>query len=94
MAKVTIAISLDDIRDADILEWLGEQANKSAAVRNALAAYIEGQAGDMLVMILARLERKIDGLQPGAVTSTPATRTGDAPGTEQAAASLDTLADL
>jgi hypothetical protein len=38
MPKTTEAFSLDTERDADILDWLEEQDNKSAAIRAAIRA--------------------------------------------------------
>ena len=49
--KVTIPISMDLKTDADLLEWLKRQENRSAAVREALRAYLRDQvvtAGDVL----------------------------------------------
>ena len=49
--KVTIPISMDLKTDADLLEWLKKQENRSAAVREALRAYLRDQvvtAGDVL----------------------------------------------
>ncbi len=45
MRQQTIVV-MDDERDADILAWLSGQANKSAAVREAIRARIRlGQSG-------------------------------------------------
>ena len=49
--KVTIPISMDLKTDVDLLEWLKRQENRSAAVREALRAYLRDQvvtAGDVL----------------------------------------------
>ena len=49
--KVTIPISMDLKTDADLLEWLKRQENRSASVREALRAYLRDQvvtAGDVL----------------------------------------------
>ena len=40
--KVTIPVSLDDQRDADILAWLDRQSNRSAAVREAIREKMSG----------------------------------------------------
>ena len=55
MAKRTVGFSYDDEVDADIARWLSElddrQANKSAAIRAAIRAYIGPSAitlGDVL----------------------------------------------
>lgn len=34
--RVVIPVSLDDQKDADIIEWLNRHQNKSAAIRDAL----------------------------------------------------------
>jgi len=49
--KVTIPVSMDPRTDADLLDWLKKQENRSAAVREAIRAYLRDQvvtAGDVL----------------------------------------------
>ena len=44
MAKRTVTFVLDDRRDRDILRWLDQQDNKSAAIREAIRGQI-GRSG-------------------------------------------------
>ena len=41
MAKQAITFVVDSDRDRDILHWLEGQANKSAAIREAIRAHLE-----------------------------------------------------
>ena len=41
MAKQAITFVVDSSRDRDILHWLDGQANKSAAIREAIRAHLE-----------------------------------------------------
>lgn len=45
--KVVIPMNLDSERDADIVRWLEQQANRSAAMRDAIRAHI-GQGVTLL----------------------------------------------
>ena len=45
--KVVIPLNLDSERDADIVRWLEQQANRSAAIRDAIRAHI-GQGVTLL----------------------------------------------
>jgi hypothetical protein len=54
MARV-INISVDDQTDNDILLWLEQQPNKSAAIRLAIRAYMAKQDGPTLADILAEI---------------------------------------
>jgi hypothetical protein len=57
MASKRIQLVLDADRDADLLRWLAEQANKSAAIRYALRAQITPQAPDLeTIRAAARIE--------------------------------------
>ena len=47
MAIKRIQLVLDIDRDADLLTWLDEQANRSAAVRSALRAQLTEQNSDL-----------------------------------------------
>lgn len=40
--KVTVSFSCDTIEDADILDWLGKQPNRSAAIREQIRTGISG----------------------------------------------------
>lgn len=41
MASVRYTFTLDAIKDADVVRWLDSQPNTSAAIREALKAYVE-----------------------------------------------------
>jgi hypothetical protein len=47
MAIKRIQLVLDTDRDADLLMWLDEQANRSAAIRSALRAQLTEQDPDL-----------------------------------------------
>ena len=47
MAIKRIQLVLDIDRDADLLTWLDEQANRSAAIRSALRAQLTEQDRDL-----------------------------------------------
>lgn len=44
MPKLSLSFSLDTENDAKILAWLSEQENRSGAIRDVLAAHLEGSA--------------------------------------------------
>ncbi len=47
MAIKRIQLVLDTDRDADLLTWLDEQPNRSAAIRSALRAHLTEQDPDL-----------------------------------------------
>lgn len=59
MATVRYTFTLDAIQDADVVRWLALQPNVSAAVRQALKAYIErpthADLGDKLDEVLGAI---------------------------------------
>lgn len=85
--KVVIPLNLDSERDADIVRWLEQQANRSAAIRDAIRAHI-GQ-GVTLLDIYREIQdlkrRSIVAVQPGS------DRPEEPP---EAAANLDKLLGL
>ncbi|RLC85663.1 MAG: hypothetical protein DRI79_11080 [Chloroflexi bacterium] len=46
MGKRAVTFVVDDEKDADVLEWLATQTNKSAAIRGAIRAYMRLRNGD------------------------------------------------
>ena len=52
---VFVNISMDPEGDKDILQWLDEQPNRSAAVREAIRSHIAKEEGITLADILAEL---------------------------------------
>ncbi|MBL7202507.1 MAG: hypothetical protein ISS56_20420 [Anaerolineae bacterium] len=98
MANVTIAFSLDDKRDRALLHWLESlgRGKRSQAIRRALLEHIEGSRvtiGDVY-QVVTRIERSIGrGIVVHMSGEAQANDSdGDAPGTEAAAANLDSLA--
>ena len=59
MATVRYTFTLDAIQDADVVRWLALQPNVSAAVRQALKAYVErpthADLGDKLDEVLSAI---------------------------------------
>lgn len=84
--KVVIPLNLDSERDADIVRWLEQQANRSAAIRDAIRAHI-GQ-GVTLLDIYREIQdlkrRSFVAVQPGSGPEEP----------PEAAANLDKLLGL
>jgi len=64
--KVVIPLSLDDERDADIIQWLNQRENKSSAIREAIRAYL---ANDLT---LADIYREIQALKSCSCSFVPA----------------------
>jgi hypothetical protein len=77
MSKITKTVSFDTETDRDILRWLDQQENRSAAVREAIRAHIErgGVTISDVYQIVKRLERKIEA---GAVAIRAETAENDA----------------
>jgi hypothetical protein len=93
--KVVVSISLDTEGDRDILRWLGQQENQSAAVRKAIREHL-GRGGVTLgdvYQVVARIERR---LEAGVVVNAEGRTVTDAEWDEpaEAAAALDALAEL
>ena len=66
MARQTITFVVDRERDRDILRWLEEQENKSAAIRAAIRAHL-GRSG----ITLADVYEAIQDLKRGAWLAVP-----------------------
>lgn len=60
MASVRYTFSLDAIKDTKIVKWLDSQPNTSAAVREALKAYVERPTSAELG---ARLDEILNAIQ-------------------------------
>ena len=60
MASVRYTFTLDAIKDADLVRWLELQVNTSAAVRDALRAYV---AQPTHAHLDAKLDRLLDTLR-------------------------------
>ncbi|NIV31741.1 MAG: hypothetical protein GWN58_20325 [Anaerolineae bacterium] len=99
MAKVVRSVSFDPDRDRDLIDYLDSlpRGGASAAIRAALRAHLAGSSGVVTLRhvyeAIVRIEERLD---TGIVVSGPADqgeqqerKSGDAPGTEQAAANLD-----
>lgn len=86
---VIVNISLDPEADRDILRWLGKQSNRSAAVRDAIRAYMAKETGVTLADVLAEVRALPSRLSMVAVAPEP--EVGEEP--EAAAAHLDGLLD-
>lgn len=89
--KVTVTISLDTRDDKDVLRWLDQQDNRSAAVRQAIRAYIE-RGG----VSLADVYQAIQELKKRSFATAP-TQGEDSDWPEEpaeAAAALDRLGEL
>lgn len=52
---MVINFSLDERHDRDIVRWLGEQSNRSEAIRKAIRAYIAETEGPTLADLLAEI---------------------------------------
>jgi len=95
VAKQVINFVVNTEADRDILRWLDQQTNRSAAIRAAIRAQLGGgiSLGDVFQAIKA-VERK---LERGAIVVAPAShRSGPDDWDEppDAAAALDALANL
>ncbi|HIQ01894.1 MAG TPA: hypothetical protein EYH30_07160 [Anaerolineales bacterium] len=90
--QMTISFTLDTEADRDILRWLEQQENRSAAIREAIRQHISGGVtlGDVYQAV-KDLERK---LRAGAVVTGNTTDEKDRKEPPEAAAALDALAEL
>ena len=89
MSKVIISFSLNPDKDRRIVQWLNSQQNKSAAIREALEAYLGGGGITLpdVYRAVRELERKIES---GALAvSAPGPVPADEP--PDVAANLDAL---
>lgn len=85
---VFVNISLDPKGDRDILDWLDEQPNRSAAVRAAIRGYM-AKEGITLADVLAEIRALPSRFSVVAMSSEAATPEREEP--ETAAANLDGL---
>lgn len=83
--RIVIPVSLDDEKDADLIDWLNSQPNKSAAIREAVRAKLAGG------ITLADIYREIKSLKNGSFVPAPSEPKGEM---EEAAANLDKLLGL
>jgi len=85
-----VNISLNDKgADRDILDWLGEQSNRSDAVRRAIRFYIARTEGPSLADILAEVRALPSRLSVVAVAAEPEAQEQEATGDEPAAAAAN-----
>ena len=89
MAKQTITFVVDGDRDRDILHWLDGQANKSAAIREAIRTHLEREAVTLTEVYEAIQDLKQRGWAPPADAAAGRRRDGDEP--EDVAEALDSL---
>jgi hypothetical protein len=90
--KSFVTIALDSEADKDLIRWLGQQDNRSAAVRAAIRAQIQGNGvtlGDVYQAV-RDLERKLKG-GPVVIEGDQGEAYDEPP---DVAAALDALADL
>ena len=91
MATV-INFSLDAETDRDIVRWLDQQSNRSAAIREAIRYYMAREAGVTLADVLAEIRALPSRLSVVAIDGELETPiSGDEP--TEAAANLDGLLD-
>jgi len=93
MPQVTYSLKIDTETDGDLVRWLGQQDNKSQAIREALRGHIRGSGvslGDVYQAVVS-IERQIkagvivqSNPGDGAILDEP----------PEAAAALDALARL
>jgi hypothetical protein len=88
---VFVNISMDPENDKDILRWLDEQPNRSAAVREAIRSYIIKEEGITLADILAEVRALPSRLSIVASTQPEVFEDYEEP--EAAAANLNGLLD-
>lgn len=86
-----VNISLDPSKDKDILRWLDEQSNKSAAVREAIRSYMAIEEGVTLADVLAEIRALPSRLSVIAINAEPTILEGEEP--QRAAAHLNGLLD-
>jgi hypothetical protein len=92
MAKTTKTIAFDTDRDADLLAWLGAQKNVSRAVRDALRSAITPTPSQVTLDRVYRAIKDLESrIQFGSVVIQAEQSNGDAPGTEEAASTLNSL---
>ena len=89
MAKQAITFVVDSDRDRDILHWLEGQANKSAAIREAIRAHLERGTVSLSEVYEAIQELKQVGWAPPADAVAGPRRDEDEP--EDVAEALDSL---
>lgn len=68
---VFVNISLDPDKDRDILDWLDDQENRSAAVREALRSHMAETEGVTLAVVLAEVRALPSKLSVAAVNAQP-----------------------
>jgi hypothetical protein len=81
--------SLDPSRDRDVLRWLDEQNNQSAAIREAIRYYLAREQGLTLADVLAEIRALPSRLAIVDAIPADAPATGDEP--QEAARNLDDL---
>ena len=86
---VIVNISLDEEHDKDIMRWLGKQPNRSAAVREAIRAYMAKSEGVTLADVLAAVQALPGKLSGVVVSGETVSVEGEEP--EAAAAHLNGL---
>jgi hypothetical protein len=91
--KVIVSVSMDTETDRDLLRWLKQQENQSAAIRAALRNYIErgGVTLSDVYQAIKSLERK---LQTGAILAGAIQSDSDYHEPPDVAATLDALGNL
>lgn len=90
MAIKRIQLVLDTDRDADLLTWLDEQANRSAAIRAALRAQLTEQDRD-LEKIRAAVRIELTSALAGLQLNQDRSSTMDAAEDPELARALDAL---
>ncbi len=63
MAALIVSLSLNPIDDADILEWLAKQPNKSQAIRDTIRKAI-AQNEPTMADVLHKLDQLLDEREP------------------------------
>lgn len=87
---ITLNFSVDTEKDADIIAWAARQTNFSAAMRDAIRAWIKAESGVTLDDLLAEI-RALRGRLVVASAETSAGVDSGEPG--EAAANVDGLLD-
>lgn len=89
MAKQAVTFVVDTERDRDILRWLGNQGNKSAAIRKAIRAHL-GRSGITLADVYEAIQDlKRGGWTPASGAQLPNLVVNEEP--PDVAAALDSL---
>jgi len=86
-----IQVILDTERDEDILTWLKEQPNRSAAIRRVIRSHTAKPNGPTLADLLTEIKELPSRLSVVAATPQPPLLESEEP--EAAAANLDGLLD-